>query len=244
MISVTTADFLTAWEHGLSQSGSRRLVTLLATVHSDLTEEQLLKLPIGQRNGLALNLRELLFGGQLTSLAECPLCSERLELELDVNDIRVEARNSAENLVTLTSDGFELAFRLPDTQDLLVIEAVGNVENARRILLERCLLSAFYNGQSCQVSYLPEDILDKVEAAMAEADPQAEIQLDLFCPACQHNWLAVFDIASFLWSELNVWAQRLLNEVHLLAKAYSWREADILAMSPTRRRLYLERVMQ
>lgn len=244
MISVTTADFLTAWEHGLSQSGSRRLVTLLTTVHSDLTEAQLLKLPIGQRNDLALSLRELLFGSQLTSLAVCPVCSERLELELNVNDIRVKARNSAEQPLTLTSDGFELEFRLPDTQDLLVIEAVGNVENARRILLERCLLSAFHNGQSCSAAHLPEDILDKIEAVMAEADPQAEIQLDLSCPACQHNWLAVFDIAAFLWNELNAWAQRLLNEVHLLAKVYSWREADILAMSPTRRRLYLERVMQ
>lgn len=243
MISVTTADFLTAWEHCLSQSGSRRLVTLLATVYPELTEEQLLKLPIGQRNNLALNLRELLFGPQLTSLADCPLCSERLELELNVNDLRVETQNSAEKPLTLTSDGFELEFRLPDTRDLLVIEAVGHVENARSVLLERCLLSAFHEGQPCSAAHLPEDILDKIEAAMAEADPQAEIQLDLFCPACQHNWLAVFDIASFLWSELNAWVQRVLNEVHLLAKAYSWREADILAMSPTRRRLYLERVM-
>lgn len=244
MISVTTADFLTAWEHGLSQSGSRRLVTLLATVYADMTEEQLLKLPIGQRNDLALNLRELLFGSQLTSLADCPLCSERLELELNANDLRVEAQNSAEKPLTLKSDGFELEFRLPDTRDLLVIETVGNVENARRILLERCLLSAFHNGQPCVVNNLPEDILDKIEATMTEADPQAEMQLDLSCPACQHNWLAVFDIASFLWSELNAWAQRILNEVHLLAKAYSWRETDILAMSSTRRRLYLERVMQ
>ncbi len=229
MISVTTADFLTAWEHGLSQSSSRRLVTLLATVHAEMSEEQILKLPIGQRDDLALSLRELLFGSQLTSLAVCPLCSERLELELDINDIRVGATPTQKPLL-LKSNDFELAFRLPDSQDLLVIEATGSIENARRILLERCLLSASHNGQTCTVRDLSEEILEKVETTMAEADPQAEIQLDLSCPACQHNWFAVFDIASFLWSEVNAWAQRVLNEVHLLAKAYSWREADILAI--------------
>jgi hypothetical protein len=112
------------------------------------------------------------------------------------------------------------------------------------MLFERCLLSVSCDGQMCKLDNLPDEILSKVEAAMSAADPQAEVQLDLFCPSCQHNWLATFDIASFLWSEINVWAQRLLNEVHLLAKAYAWREADILAMSPTRRRFYLERVMK
>jgi hypothetical protein len=244
MISVTTADLLTAWERGLSQSGSRRLLTLLVAVYPEMSEAQLLTLSIGQRDGLALSLREVLFGSQLSSLAVCPSCAERLELALNVSDIRVTSNKPAQNSLELTLDGFALAFRLPDSRDLLVIEAVGSVKNARKILFERCLLSAYHDGQACTVDNLPEEILDKVEAAMAEADPQAEIQLDLSCPACQHSWLAVFDIASFLWGEINAWARRVLNEVHLLAKAYSWREADILAMSPTRRRFYLERVMQ
>jgi hypothetical protein len=244
MISVTTADLLTAWEHGLSQSGSRRFLTLLMAVYPEMTEEQLLALSIGQRDGLALRLREALFGSQLNSLAVCPFCAERLELALNVSDIKVAANKPAQNSLALKFENFDLEFRLPDSQDLLVIEAVGSVENARRILFERCLLSASYDGQACVARDLPEQILDKVEAAMAEADPQAEVKLDLTCPSCHHNWLAAFDIASFLWSEINGWAQRVLNEVHLLAKAYSWREADILAMSSARRRFYLERVMQ
>ena len=244
MVQVTTADLLTAWECGSSQSGSQRLLTLLATVHPELSGEQLLKLSIGQRDGLVLRLREVLFGSQLTSLAVCPICTERLELALDVADIRVASNSPVQEPLALKLDGFDLEFRLPDSQDLMLIEAVSSVDEARQVLFERCLLSASHNGQSCAVDKLPEEILDKVEAAMSEADPQADVQLDLFCPACQHSWLATFDIASFLWSEINAWAQRVLNEVHLLAKAYSWREADILAMSPKRRRFYLERVTQ
>lgn len=244
MAPVTTADLLTAWERGSSQSGSRRLLTLLTTVHPELSWEQLIKLPIGRRDGLVLGLREVLFGSQLTSLAVCPICTTRLELALDVADIRVASNSPVQEPLALKLEGFDLEFRLPDSHDLMLIEAVSSVDEARKVLLERCFLSASHDGQACAVDKLPEEILDKVEAAMSEADPQADVQLDLFCPACQHSWLATFDIASFLWSEINAWAQRVLNEVHLLAKAYSWREADILAMSPTRHRFYLERVTQ
>jgi len=52
----------------------------------------------------------------------------------------------------------------------------------------------------------------------------------------------MFDIVSFFWSEICVQAKRLLREVHILARAYGWREADILSMSAARRQLYLEMV--
>ena len=75
---------------------------------------------------------------------------------------------------------------------------------------------------------------------MAAADPQADVELALSCPACGHAWPAAFDIASFLWTEVDAWARVLLHEIHALASAYGWREADILALSPRRRRAYLE----
>lgn len=244
MASVTTAELLTAWERGLSQPGARRLLTLLAAAYPDVSDEQLSRLPIGQRDALALKLREALFGSQLTSLAACPVCNERLEFTLDIADIKVTPGSPAQETLTLQLECVDLEFRLPDSQDLMLIETVSSVDEARKLLFERCLLSVAQEGQALPVNKLSETILDKIEAAMSDADPQANVQLDLCCPACQHNWLVPFDIASFLWSEINVWAQRVLNEVHLLAKAYAWREADILAMSPTRRRYYLERVMQ
>ncbi len=49
-----------------------------------------------------------------------------------------------------------------------------------------------------------------------------------------------FDILSYLWTEIEDWAQRLLVDVHTLAVSYGWSERDILALSPRRRRMYLE----
>jgi hypothetical protein len=86
---------------------------------------------------------------------------------------------------------------------------------------------------------MPAQILESVEEEMSTLDAQANIQVELECPSCRRVWTVAFDILAFFWSELDAWAQRMLVEVHKLASAYGWREADILAMSATRRSIYL-----
>jgi S-adenosylmethionine synthetase len=86
---------------------------------------------------------------------------------------------------------------------------------------------------------LAADVADVIVDRMSEADPQANIELDLTCAQCGHRWQALFDIESFLWSEINVWARRTLKEIHTLARAYGWSEREILNLSPWRRHFYL-----
>ncbi len=82
--------------------------------------------------------------------------------------------------------------------------------------------------------------MEEIEAFLAKTDPQAETLIDLTCPACGHGWTVALDIGSFLWTRWNALAKRLLREVHVLARAYGWREPDILALSWIRRQAYLE----
>jgi len=89
-------------------------------------------------------------------------------------------------------------------------------------------------------AYFDGHFIPQREARLSLADPHADIRLDLDCSACQARWQAPFDIVPFLWSAVDAWALRLLRDVHRLARAYGWREADILALSPPRRRCYLE----
>jgi hypothetical protein len=102
------------------------------------------------------------------------------------------------------------------------------------------LLSAQHEGRDQLAVELPDNVVDALAERMTAADPQAGVQLAVECPACGHSWEADFDIVSFFWSELNAWAQRTLYDVHTLARAYGWREGDILAMSAWRRQCYLE----
>src|SRR4030095_5569430 len=108
------------------------------------------------------------------------------------------------------------------------------------ILLEGCVLCARFEGHEIAVRSLPQSLLSAIVKRMAEVDPQAEVNFDLQCPACGNSWPILFDIESFFWTELNAWARRILQEVHLLASAYGWREIDILNLSPWRRQCYLE----
>jgi hypothetical protein len=96
---------------------------------------------------------------------------------------------------------------------------------------------------SCQdravpADQLPDSVLGTVIERIAEAD-QAEVRIGLTCPECEHQWNEVFDIVSFFWTEIDAWARQLLREVHVLASVYGWSEREILALSPTRRQIYL-----
>ena len=137
-----------------------------------------------------------------------------------------------------------MGLRLPDSRGLAaVVATVGGAPAAGgRLLVRRSVLSATHAGAAVDPGELPEAALDGLSRRMAEVDRGADLLLDLRCPACDHGWQAPFDPGAFLWAELAVQARRLLREVHALARAYGWREADILALSPWRRRYYLELV--
>ncbi|HEX6899542.1 MAG TPA: phage baseplate protein [Thermoanaerobaculia bacterium] len=234
MRPLSAQELLDAWERGVGESPVRRAMVLLAAACPETAPEDLARESVGRRDARLLTLREWTFGPRLVSVASCPVCAERLETAFDVADIRVGSFDDGpQEPLSLKVGGTTLTFRLPNSADLAALSATAGVDGARRRLLDRCLLDTGAND-------LSEEALQAVARRMAEADPQGDIELSLTCPACGHEWLAAFDIASFFWTEIDAWARVLLREIHILASAYGWRESDILALSPWRRRSYLE----
>jgi len=230
----TPAELLAVWERGQGQPPVQQALLLLAVAHPESPADDLLNLPIGRRDAALLTLREWLFGPQVEGAARCPACGQQLELSFSTTDIRCGPKTMNE-LIVVVADR-ELRFRLPTSADLLAVANGAEPDTAQRALAAQCLLD------EAAAPVLALDTLNAIAARMAEADPQAEVQLALTCPDCGHHWMALFDIVGFLWSEINTWAQRMLREVHTLASAYGWREADILALSPLRRQRYLQLV--
>ena len=101
-------------------------------------------------------------------------------------------------------------------------------------LLEACRLD-----QGDVLALSPEEV-DELGERLALADPLAETRLTLSCPECSAEWEETLDLTAFAWAEVESRARRLLLEVHLLASAYGWGEADVLAVSERRRAFYLE----
>lgn len=238
MDATRAEQLLAAWEQGCDWSPPRRAVALLAAAVPDEPPQDLARWSIGRRDRELLDLREGVFGPALTCLADCPACGSTLEMGLAVDDVRLPRGPEGGERFEVEQEGVAVAFRLPNSDDLAA--ASEDPPFFRRVLLERCVETAEREGIDLAPAELPPAVQDAVSRAMADADPQADIRLNLACPDCGHGWNAPFDIAAYLWTEVDAWARSALGEVHALASAYGWSEAAILALSPRRRRFYLE----
>jgi len=233
---ISALRLLDTWEQGLGQPQALQALALLQWARPDAERAALERLTIGRRNAELLALREQLFGPELAALASCPTCGETLDLSFRTADIRPPPPPAADERAEaeILHDGRRVRFRLPDTADLLAVGQVADAAAFRRAMLARCV--------DAPLDTVPGSVLDEIVARMAEADPAADVRLNLTCPACAHAWQAPFDVVSFLWREVDDWAGRTLREVHLLASAYGWREADILGLSAQRRQHYLDMI--
>lgn len=240
MRALTDTELLSVWERGLGLPAVQQALHLLAAASPETPQDEWALLSIGRRDASLLALRERTFGSRIVSLASCPACDEQAEIAFEVSQVLAESPSTSPTKLTLHASDCDVQFRLPNSLDVAAIANAESVEAGRATLLARCLLSAECCGEKVVAAQLPAEIAEEVAARMSAADPQADVRLVCNCPACGHSWQAVFDVASFFWTEISVWANRTLREIHLLASAYGWREADILALSPTRRHLYLE----
>jgi hypothetical protein len=232
MTPLTSADLLDAWERALPLPATGRPLALLAARDGST---DLAGLPLGRRDERLLDLWVETFGPRLEAVATCPACGADLELTCPVDQMRAGVVSRRE---PVTVDGYELDVRPPDSRDLAAAAGLGDPDLARLELLRRCV--TVRSGPAADP--LPEPVIAAVEDAMLAADPQAETLIAITCAACGQVWRAALDIAAFLWTLADAYARRCAAEVHTLARAYGWREADILAMSPWRRALYLDLV--
>lgn len=249
MHTPSASELLQAWERGAQSSAAARGVWMLDASCDDFDVESLLALPLGRRDALLLDLRMRLFGRAMHGVACCPACGAAAEVDLDVDALRQAApmgvvTPDAEDgsIMELRASGRAepIRFRLPDSRDLLALQASEDAAGARRLLIQRCVIDAAGEDPGSVAASLSDDMQLALACAMADADPQVDLSLAFTCPDCQQQWEPMFDVARFLWQELHAWALRLLRDIDTLARTYHWSEADILAMSPRRRQAYLE----
>ena len=245
MSALTANDVVGMWERGLGQEPAAQALTMLAVARPAQRDDELRRLTLGQRNAQVLALRQRLFGSELNAVCECPQCGARLEFAVDVDALRDPAPPPLVDAdLEVETDGYVVRFRPLDTNDLLAAAAAADIEAARGALVERCVLHARHAEAVVTAAELPPPVVERLAARLSDADPQAEALVALACPACDFRWRAPFDVASFCYAEIGAEARRLLADVDTLARAYGWRESDILEMSARRRQSYLEMVLR
>ncbi|WP_262700261.1 MULTISPECIES: hypothetical protein [Streptomyces] len=297
------AELLAIWEAGLARHGPGRALLLHRAARPETAADELLALPVGEREADLYALRRALFGERMQIRAECGACGEAMEFDLDARDLGVRP-GEQDGPLRVEEGEWTVELRLPTVADLEAaaqaaaeaggpLDAYGNVDEygnvrvggnasvgvgangnvdaasdvaadadsdsyggeaereptpaarARRALLARCIVSVHRSGRPITAdrlpaAELPEPVQRRLAEAAERADPAADVTLNVACPECGEATRAELDIASYLWAELDHWARDLLLDVHLLATAYGWSEPQILALSPLRRRYYLE----
>jgi len=238
---LSAAQILDLWESGSVQPPVARALGILAAGAPGRTWDDLARLPSGRREGYLLAVYERTFGPRLAGQGQCPHCATQVEFDLDTRALAAAgATDAGVGPFTLAVQDWLVSYRLPDSRDLAQLAAFTDLEEARAHLLRCCILAATQGDHQLDTAQLPHWLVGQVVEQMADRDPLAVIELEMRCPDCGWHWPLLLDICTFLWRRIETQAGRLLHEVHTLARAYGWRESEILAMTQTRRWAYLE----
>lgn len=240
MRPLSADDVIVLWENAASLGPMERACTL-AAAGAGTAAADVGRLPVGRCHGRLLELREALFGSDLEATSSCPGCGEAVEFGLTTTDLILLADKIVDHPDPVTLDGWRVEWR-PVTGDDMAAAAMAADEDvpADIALLDRCIIRAESpGGDSVRGDDIGPELRAAVAAAMAGADPLAEILVVLTCPSCSREFRTELDPAAFVWAEVKAYARRLLLEVDALAGTYGWSQAEVLALSATRRAAYL-----
>lgn len=233
MGTLGNSDLLALWERGAARHPLDRGALLTAFARPDLQPQAVADLPLGEVTASLLRLREASFGPQIHAHVDCERCGQRLSLTLDVRNLLQTMPN--EDGPTRVVEVAGLRLRLPSLRDLAAVANEPDAGRAARGLLECCTTQG-------DPAALSDPELRDAEGWLEALDPNADLAFSVHCESCGHQGAAQLDPSVLLWDEIDARARALLGEVHALARAYGWSEAEILALSAPRRAVYLAMV--
>ena len=232
-------ELLRLWEEGQGRAPVERALLLAQAGAPEVGMERLLGLSIGQRDCLILELRRRLAGEVLQCQATCPGCGIPIAFATQAGAIAsLGASGVAADTVSFELDGREVTARAPTSADVLALGDALAGEDAEHRLAGRCILRLDGTAVPDEERRLTPALMAGLNHHLNAIDPLGNLTVGLECPGCARAWEAPFDIASLLWHELELAVRELLREVHWIASAYGWSEADILKLGG-RRRIYL-----
>ncbi|MFD9452418.1 hypothetical protein ACFWBC_04900 [Streptomyces sp. NPDC059985] len=192
-------------------------------------------LPVGDVDMLVADLRRERLGDRMIAEASCAHCGARIDIGFSIADhLHHHRPRPARAAVPAEESGWwrlrraETWFRLPTTGDVL---AAGDGDRGHRTLVEACVRGDRSAGA-----------VRAAERAMAALAPVLRGEAEGTCPECTATVSLELDVRELCLEELAFLASGVLDEVHLLATAYHWRERDILDLPSARRISYAERV--
>lgn len=195
--------------------------------------------PLGAVTRRFLDFAETWFGPTVGVVIACESCTERLELDVAIDDLRAlgPADPSGSAVVLTVRSSEALAVRPLTLTDLAVAASAPGAEAARVLLAARAVTASGAAAPSPES--LTSEMVSAITDALDDADPLAAVSLALTCPSCGTTSEPTLDVGAWCWDMVDATVRRLLDEVHMLASAYGWSETAVLDLGPHRRAHYL-----
>ena len=232
------ATMLQIWERGGAWHPIDQALLVLQTTDPVKQVDELATWTVGQRDRRLIEIRQATFGDHIAGYAECPSCRSGVEFELSCRQLLEQEGATASVSQLIRHGGRAWELRAPNSRDLSRVASAPDLASARRSLWNSCA------RRIDETDVVDDESLDTYDSALIDKltalEPLAEILIDLTCSFCGHGWQSLFDIATFLWSEIRISSRRLLQDIDVLARTYGWTEGEILRLSDHRRRLYVQ----
>lgn len=193
------------------------------------SEERVAALCVADRQYLMRELERHLGSQGGWFQADCPACGSRFDFHLDYADLPVQEAGAGYPQAQVDMDGRQWRFRLPNGADQEAVAGLPDGEALaglfRRLALDPDLPEA--PGQ---------DLIAAAEAALEAVSPAVCLSVQAACPDCGSGNTVELEPYRALARP----ADHLLEEVHRIALAYHWAEADIFELPRARRQRYLQ----
>jgi hypothetical protein len=214
-----------------------RVATLEPSSRSTTNRDLVRQLTAGDRVALLLQLRRLTFGDKMGCVVTCPYCAEEMSVELSARKLlQPQTHHHPSPGDAVNVEGHAFRVRPVTGADLEALSPSGDQSRLAEELVRSCILSS----EPPPPPRLSEGMMAALSAKLEELDPQADIVLDLSCPACRQPFKTPFLIEDFILRELRSRMSQLENEVHWIAFNYHWNEDEILSLPMRRRKRYVD----
>jgi len=192
-----------------------------------------IRLTTADRDRLLATVYTQTFGPRVEGTIHCRSCKAAFDLDFSLPELLgglhdepgvTGVQQEPDGLYALP-DGRR--FRLPTGEDECAVWDLAPAD-AESGLLQRCVIAGD-----------PAAEPEVVQAAMREAAPLLDLELEARCPECAEVQPVHFDIQSYLLSALESEQEQLARQVHRLAIAYGWSLTEILSLTRSQRRRYV-----
>lgn len=230
---LTGRDEFAVW--GANTANAIRLLSslLVTSAAPETNPIQAVDLVAADRDRLLAAVYHSAFGDRIESTLTCAKCHQPFDLFFSLQGLLSSLEDPQPGEWKALGDGrFEAAngvsFRLPTGADELEVFGLspGDVES---MLLSKCT----EGGEWPEGRAAFEELLERVA-------PLLDLELLAPCAECHHVHTVQFDIQSYVLGAILAERRRLLAEINRIARAYSWSLDEILSLTRSDRRQFVE----